>query len=112
MAGNPRRLAELGMATGLAKEVSNQIAAAGSAVPAPSSTAPAPLAAAAAVGVGTTYARADHVHAIPGASVGSVRGTVLIQAAQANSTASDVAGLVTDFNALLTKLRAAGVLTP
>lgn len=112
MAGNPRRMAELGMATGLAKEVANQISSASSGVPAPASTAPAALAATAAVGVGTTYARADHVHAIPGVSVGAVRGTVLIQAAQADSTASDVAGLVTDFNALLTKLRAAGVLTP
>jgi hypothetical protein len=31
--------------------------------------------------------------------------------AQANSTATDVPGLVTDFNALLTKLRNAGLLT-
>lgn len=30
---------------------------------------------------------------------------------QAASTASDVAGLVTDFNALLTKLKAAGLMT-
>lgn len=29
---------------------------------------------------------------------------------QANSTATDVAGLVTDFNALLTKLKAAGLM--
>jgi hypothetical protein len=29
---------------------------------------------------------------------------------QANSTAIDVAGLVTDFNALLTKLKAAGLM--
>jgi len=29
---------------------------------------------------------------------------------QANSTASDVAGLVTDFNALLAKLKAAGIM--
>lgn len=40
------------------------------------------------------------------------RGGVLKQAAQANTTASDVAGLVTDFNALLAKLRAAGIITP
>lgn len=33
------------------------------------------------------------------------------QAAQANSTAVDVAGLVVDFNALLVKLRAAGVIS-
>lgn len=31
-------------------------------------------------------------------------------AAQADSTAADVAGLVTDFNALLAKLRAAGLM--
>ena len=31
-------------------------------------------------------------------------------AAQADSTATDVAGLVTDFNALLAKLRAAGIM--
>lgn len=33
-------------------------------------------------------------------------------AAQANSAAVDVAGLVTDFNALLVKLRAAGIIAP
>lgn len=42
---------------------------------------------------------------------GSAAGTVKKQAAQANSTATDVAGLVTDFNALLVKLRAAGVIS-
>jgi hypothetical protein len=31
-------------------------------------------------------------------------------ASQANTAASDVAGLVTDFNALLAKLRTAGVI--
>lgn len=31
-------------------------------------------------------------------------------ASQADSTATDVAGLVTDFNALLAKLRAAGII--
>ncbi|MGQ0414636.1 head fiber protein, partial [Bacillus sp. HC-TM] len=30
---------------------------------------------------------------------------------QANSTATDVAGLITDFNALLAKLKAAGVMS-
>lgn len=39
-------------------------------------------------------------------------GTVLQSAAQANTAASDVAGLVTDFNALLAKLRTAGILAP
>lgn len=34
------------------------------------------------------------------------------QAAQANSTAANVADLVTDFNALLVKLRAAGIIAP
>lgn len=82
------------------------------AIPAASSTAPAALAAAAAVGTGTTFARADHVHAIPGASNGTLRGTVLRAAAQADSTATDVAGLVADFNALLAKLRTAGVIAP
>lgn len=32
-------------------------------------------------------------------------------ATQANSTATDVAGLVTDFNALLAKLKAAGIMS-
>lgn len=40
----------------------------------------------------------------------SVRGGVLQAAAQVDSVATDVAGLVTDFNALLAKLRAAGIL--
>ncbi len=33
-----------------------------------------------------------------------------LAAYQANSTAADVAGLVTDFNALLAKLKAAGIM--
>lgn len=40
----------------------------------------------------------------------TVRGGVLQASAQADSTATDVAGLVTDFNALLAKLRTAGVI--
>lgn len=40
------------------------------------------------------------------------RGGVLKQSAQANSTATDVAGLLSDFNALLAKLRSAGIITP
>lgn len=40
----------------------------------------------------------------------TIRGGVIQATAQANSTASDVAGLVTDFNALLAKLRTAGVI--
>lgn len=41
-----------------------------------------------------------------------VRTLVQKSAAQANSTATDVAGVVADFNALLAKLRTAGLLTP
>ncbi len=42
------------------------------------------------------------------AAIGGVKQTPQ----QANSTASDVAGLVADFNALLAKLRTAGIVTP
>lgn len=79
------------------------------AIPAAASTAPAALAAAAAVGTGTTWARADHVHAIPGASNGTLRGTVLQQAAIPNAAAAPTQA---EFNAVLTALRAAGVITP
>lgn len=41
----------------------------------------------------------------------SVRGGVLLQAAQTDSVAADTAELVTDFNSLLAKLRAAGIIT-
>ena len=41
---------------------------------------------------------------------GTAAGTVTKAAAQANSTATDVPGLVADFNALLAKLRTAGVI--
>jgi hypothetical protein len=37
-------------------------------------------------------------------------GTVLQAASATNSTATDAAGIVTDFNGLLAKLRAAGIL--
>lgn len=47
---------------------------------------------------------------VPGAATTTTAGTVKQAAAQADSVATDVAGLVTDFNALLSKLRAAGVL--
>lgn len=43
---------------------------------------------------------------LPGASVTGL----LVAENQADSTATDVAGLVTDFNALLTKLKAAGLM--
>lgn len=80
--------------------------------PVASAVAGADLAETGAVGVSDAFARADHVHPIPGVSVGAVRGTVLIQAAQADSVAADTAAMVTDFNALLAKLRTAGVIAP
>ena len=40
----------------------------------------------------------------------SQAGTVSVVANQPASTAADAAGLVTDFNALLTKLKAAGIM--
>ncbi|MDL5351211.1 head fiber protein [Microbacterium sp. zg-YB36] len=46
------------------------------------------------------------------AATATVNGGVKRAAAQANSTATDVAGLVADFNALLAKLRTAGVIAP
>ncbi|WP_339200470.1 head fiber protein [Paenibacillus sp. FSL P2-0322] len=46
------------------------------------------------------------------AATTAANGTVKQAAAQANSTATDVAGLVGDFNSLLGKLRTAGVLAP
>jgi head fiber protein len=42
---------------------------------------------------------------------GTQANTIKKQAAQADSTATTVAGLVTDFNALLAKLRLAGVIS-
>jgi hypothetical protein len=52
-----------------------------------------------------TAAAGNHTH---DAATASKLGFVKMAAAQANSTATDVAGLVTDFNALLAKLKAAG----
>ena len=46
-----------------------------------------------------------------GATVGGLTGTFTPAANQAASTAADVAALVTDFNALLTKLKNAGLMT-
>ncbi|BBN99163.1 head fiber protein [Sporolactobacillus terrae] len=46
----------------------------------------------------------------PVAATSSVVGGVKQAAIQADSTATDVAGLVTDFNTLLAKLRAAGII--
>ncbi len=45
-----------------------------------------------------------------GRATTSQPGSVVRAAAQPDSTAEDAAGLVTDFNALLAKLRAAGIL--
>lgn len=42
---------------------------------------------------------------------GTTASTIKKQAAQADSTATDVAGLKTDLNALLAKLRSAGVIS-
>lgn len=46
----------------------------------------------------------------PVAATATVVGGVKAAATQAASTATDVTGLVTDFNALLTKLKAAGIM--
>ena len=43
-------------------------------------------------------------------STAAVKGAAKSAANQATSTASELAGLVTDFNALLTKLKAAGLM--
>ena len=51
----------------------------------------------------------EPVGTVPAATT-STAGIVKQAATQANSTASDVAGLVTDFNALLAKLKAAGIM--
>lgn len=83
-----RRLAELGMVPELAKEVAAQMETGG-------------------LQIGTTGTTAMAGNRVP---TTTIRGGVLQQAAQDDSTAADVEGLVTDFNDLLTKLRAAGVL--
>ena len=51
----------------------------------------------------------DGVVSLPTATT-SVKGGVKQAVAQVDSTATDVAGLKTDFNALLAKLRTAGIL--
>ena len=51
----------------------------------------------------------DGVVALPEATT-TVLGGVKQSANQANSVATDVAGLVTDFNALLAKLKTAGIM--
>lgn len=48
-------------------------------------------------------------YVLPAATTSAIGG-VKKMAAQADSTATDVAGLLTDFNALLAKARAAGLM--
>lgn len=88
MAANRRRLAELGMATELAKELANQIDTG-------------------TLQIGTTGTTAMAGNRTPTATI---RGGVLQQTAQADTVAADLAALKVDFNALLAKLRSAGVL--
>ncbi|HGH4724574.1 TPA: head fiber protein [Enterobacter hormaechei] len=57
--------------------------------------------------IGTTSATAMAGNKAP---TTTQRGGVLKQSAQADSTATDVAGLLADFNALLAKLRSAGII--
>ncbi len=57
--------------------------------------------------IGTTSTTAMAGNKVP---TTAQRGGVLKQSAQANSTATDVAGLQADFNALLAKLRSAGII--
>lgn len=83
-----RRLCEVGFATVAAKELANQMETGG-------------------LQIGTTGTTAMAGNRTP---TSTIRGGVLQQAAQANSAASDTAAMVTDFNALLVKLRAAGVI--
>lgn len=64
-------------------------------------------------GVPTTVANMDDVdgeaYTLPAATT-SALGGVKKAANQADSVATDVAGVVTDFNALLAKLKAAGMM--
>lgn len=59
--------------------------------------------------IGTTATTAMAGNKVP---TTTQRGGVLQAAAQANSAATDVAGLLADFNSLLAKLRTAGVIAP
>lgn len=83
-----RRMIELSMVPELAKEVAAQIDTGG-------------------LQIGTTSTTAMAGNRTP---TSTIRGGVIQASAQANSTATDVAGLVADFNALLAKLRTAGVI--
>lgn len=51
----------------------------------------------------------SYINSTGSAATTTVNGTVKKAATQAASTATDVAGLVADFNALLAKLKAAGI---
>ena len=88
MAANARRLIELSMVPPLAKEVANQIESGG-------------------LQIGTTSTTAMAGNRTPTATI---RGGVLLQDAIADSTATEIADLVDDFNALLAALRDAGVI--
>ncbi|MDM5188608.1 head fiber protein [Bacillus sp. DX4.1] len=63
----------------------------------------------------STFSPSTHTHTI--ANVTNLQTsldaklTAIKAAPQANSTATDIAGLVTDFNALLAKLKTAGVMS-
>lgn len=56
--------------------------------------------------------KATAATAIGNAAVGGVKGLVAMGVAVPNSTATDVPGLVTNFNSLLASLRTAGVIAP
>ena len=63
---------------------------------------------------GTLYGRANTISNGGAGGLYGTSGTAVadVPTAQADSTASDVAGLLVDFNALLAKLRASGALAP
>lgn len=84
------RLIGLGVPPELAKELEAQLAGAG-------------------VQIGTTASTAMAGNRTPTATI---RGGVLQQAAQPDTNATDVAGLVTYINDLMAKLRSAGVIAP
>lgn len=84
------RLIGLGVPPELAKELESQLAGAG-------------------VQIGTTSTTAMAGNRTP---TTTIRGGVLQQAAQPDTTATDVAGLVTYVNQLVAKLRSAGVIAP
>lgn len=58
---------------------------------------------------GKLYVPTYPTYTLPAATANALGG-VKLTAAQADSTATDTAGIVTDFNALLAKLRTAGLL--